>query len=363
MEAPAVPNLTLRPTPPGRRDLAALPKAPACISRIAMRPSTMIDMARTQGMRTASPAAHRRGLHADRRARVVPFPTPTIPRVTSCAPRPRCAASSAGREDDAASSVRMEDPGRSDLRAPSAASQRSRSSSTGPPSLARYRRRYRGDCCGVTHEAPVGRARAPGRVVCRGWPRRVVGWPVERRARGLHGVVCSGIPHRAPRRARGRSARRRAPGSVLRARGHFHSGTAHTSGTGCAPAGRTQQRPSWTRYRSGGVPHVRTCTWAMATDFRRCRCRRVALSGCYHRRADPLLFRSRLVAQYEVARRRVRPVRQGPGRPGAILYRRVPGLATTRRRRGRPTSTPGWRRPRVALRRHGVALRRPRRSE
>ena len=53
MEAPAVPNLTApRPTPPGRRDLATLPKAHLHLHFTgAMRPSTMIDMARTQGVR------------------------------------------------------------------------------------------------------------------------------------------------------------------------------------------------------------------------------------------------------------------------------------------------------------------------
>ena len=53
MEAPAVPNLTApRPTPPGRRDLAALPKAHLHLHFTgAMRPSTMIEMARTQGVR------------------------------------------------------------------------------------------------------------------------------------------------------------------------------------------------------------------------------------------------------------------------------------------------------------------------
>ena len=53
MEAPAVPNLTApRPTPPGRRDLAALPKAHLHLHFTgAMRPTTMVEMARTQGVR------------------------------------------------------------------------------------------------------------------------------------------------------------------------------------------------------------------------------------------------------------------------------------------------------------------------
>ena len=50
MEAPAVPNLTApRPTPPGRRDLATLPKAHLHLHFTgAMRPTTMVEMARTQ---------------------------------------------------------------------------------------------------------------------------------------------------------------------------------------------------------------------------------------------------------------------------------------------------------------------------
>ena len=53
MEAPAVPNLTApRPTPPGRRDLATLPKAHLHLHFTgAMRPTTMVEMARTQGVR------------------------------------------------------------------------------------------------------------------------------------------------------------------------------------------------------------------------------------------------------------------------------------------------------------------------
>ena len=53
MEAPAVPNLTApRPTPPGRRDLATLPKAHLHLHFTgAMRPATMVDMARAQGVR------------------------------------------------------------------------------------------------------------------------------------------------------------------------------------------------------------------------------------------------------------------------------------------------------------------------
>ena len=53
MEAPAVPNLTApRPTPPGRRDLAALPKAHLHLHFTgAMRPTTMVEMARAQGVR------------------------------------------------------------------------------------------------------------------------------------------------------------------------------------------------------------------------------------------------------------------------------------------------------------------------
>ena len=53
MEAPAVPNLTApRPTPAGRRDLATLPKAHLHLHFTgAMRPTTMVDMARAQGVR------------------------------------------------------------------------------------------------------------------------------------------------------------------------------------------------------------------------------------------------------------------------------------------------------------------------
>ena len=53
MEAPAVPNLTApRPTPAGRRDLATLPKAHLHLHFTgAMRPSTMVDTARSQGVR------------------------------------------------------------------------------------------------------------------------------------------------------------------------------------------------------------------------------------------------------------------------------------------------------------------------
>ena len=53
MDAPAVPNLTApRPTPAGRRDLSTLPKAHLHLHFTgAMRPSTMVDMARTQGVR------------------------------------------------------------------------------------------------------------------------------------------------------------------------------------------------------------------------------------------------------------------------------------------------------------------------
>ena len=53
MEAPAVPNLTApRPTPQGRRDLATLPKAHLHLHFTgAMRPTTMVEMAHTQGVR------------------------------------------------------------------------------------------------------------------------------------------------------------------------------------------------------------------------------------------------------------------------------------------------------------------------
>ena len=53
MATPAVPNLTApRPTPPGRRDLATLPKAHLHQHYTgAMRPSTMIDMAASQRVR------------------------------------------------------------------------------------------------------------------------------------------------------------------------------------------------------------------------------------------------------------------------------------------------------------------------
>ena len=53
MDAPSVPNLTApRPTPPGRRDLATLPKAHLHLHFTgAMRPTTMVDMARAQGVR------------------------------------------------------------------------------------------------------------------------------------------------------------------------------------------------------------------------------------------------------------------------------------------------------------------------
>ena len=76
MEAPAVPNLTApRPTPPGRRDLATLPKAHLHLHFTgAMRPTTMVEMAHAGRAPAPSPAAHRRGAHAGRRARMVPFP-------------------------------------------------------------------------------------------------------------------------------------------------------------------------------------------------------------------------------------------------------------------------------------------------
>ena len=53
MEAPAVPNLTApRPTPPGRRDLATLPKAHLHLHFTgAMRPQTLVDMAQEKGTR------------------------------------------------------------------------------------------------------------------------------------------------------------------------------------------------------------------------------------------------------------------------------------------------------------------------
>ena len=53
MEVPAVPNLTApHPTPPGRRDLATLPKAHLHLHFTgAMRPTTMVEMARAQGVR------------------------------------------------------------------------------------------------------------------------------------------------------------------------------------------------------------------------------------------------------------------------------------------------------------------------
>ena len=53
MDAPAVPNLTApRPTPAGRRNLTTLPKAHLHLHFTgAMRPATMVDMARAQGVR------------------------------------------------------------------------------------------------------------------------------------------------------------------------------------------------------------------------------------------------------------------------------------------------------------------------
>ena len=53
MDAPSVPNLTApRPTPAGRRDLVTLPKAHLHLHFTgAMRPTTMVDMARSQGVR------------------------------------------------------------------------------------------------------------------------------------------------------------------------------------------------------------------------------------------------------------------------------------------------------------------------
>ena len=69
MEAPAVPNLTApRPTPPGRRDLATLPKAHLHLQFTgAMRPTTMVEMARTQGVRLPPHLLH---IDAARRASV-----------------------------------------------------------------------------------------------------------------------------------------------------------------------------------------------------------------------------------------------------------------------------------------------------
>ena len=92
MEAPAVPNLTApRPTAPGRRDLATLPKAHLHLHFTgAMRPTTMVEMARTQGVRlpltccTSTPHPCR-PTGADGSV----SSAPTTRRVTSSAPRPR----------------------------------------------------------------------------------------------------------------------------------------------------------------------------------------------------------------------------------------------------------------------------------
>ena len=93
MEAPAVPNLTApRPTPPGRRDLATLPKAHLHLHFTgAMRPTTMVEMARTQGVRLPPHLLHIDAASMPGAGGSVSS-APTIRRVTSCAPRLQCAA-------------------------------------------------------------------------------------------------------------------------------------------------------------------------------------------------------------------------------------------------------------------------------
>ncbi len=218
MEAPAVPNLTApRPTPPGRRDLATLPKAHLHLHFTgAMRPTTMVEMARTQGVRlpphllhidAASMPADGRGWFRFQRA------YDSARHLVRSEAAMRRLIREAAEDDAAEGSVRMEIQADPTSYAPYVGGI--------TPALeiiideARSASRDTGVDIGVIVAAsrmkhPWTRARS------RAWPRRLLGmaratswiWPVERRARGLHGVVCSGVPHRAPRRARGRSARR-----------------------------------------------------------------------------------------------------------------------------------------------------------
>ena len=219
MEAPAVPNLTApRPTPPGRRDLATLPKAHLHLHFTgAMRPSTMIDMARTQGVRlpphllhidAASMPADGRGWFRFQRA------YDSARHLVRSEAAMRRLIREAAEDDAAEGSVRMEIQADPTSYAPYVGGI--------TPALeiiideARSASRDTGVDIGVIVaasriEAPAGRAhsRTPSRVVRGRRPRRGRGfWPIERRARGVHGFVWSRVPHRAPRRARGRSARR-----------------------------------------------------------------------------------------------------------------------------------------------------------
>ena len=79
------------PTPPGHRSLSALPKAHLHLHfTSAMRPTTMVEMARTQGVRLPlTSCTSTRPLCRPTGAGGSVSSAPTTRRVTSCAPRPR----------------------------------------------------------------------------------------------------------------------------------------------------------------------------------------------------------------------------------------------------------------------------------
>ena len=217
MEAPAVPNLTApRPTPPGRRDLAALPKAHLHLHFTgAMRPTTMVDMARAQGVRlpphllhidAASMPADGRGWFRFQRA------YDSARHLVRSEAAMRRLIREAAEDDAAEGSVRMEIQADPTSYAPYVGGI--------TPALeiiideARLASRDTGVDIGVIVAASRMKHPLDARTLARlaasfagDGPGRWF-WPVERRARGLHGVVCPRVPHRAPRGARGRSARR-----------------------------------------------------------------------------------------------------------------------------------------------------------
>ena len=132
--------------------------------------------------------------------------------------------------------------------------------------------------------------------------------------------------------------------------------TSRTSWTTCVPTGSgTASGPARTRGCSTGwcrrgsrssCARRRTCRWGSTGPRPTCRCATLVEAGAVVALGadDPLLFRSRLVDQYQIARDGPRVHRRRARRPGALLDPRQPRV-----RGARPAS---WRR-RQWLRRDG----------
>ena len=284
MDAPSVPNLTApRPTPAGRRDLVTLPKAHLHLHFTgAMRPTTMVDMARAQGVRlppnllhidAASMPADGRGWFRFQRA------YDSARHLVRSEAAMRRLIREAAEDDAAEGSVRMEIQADPTSYAPYVGGI--------TPALeiiideARLASRDTGVDIGVIVAASRMKHPLDARTLARlaasfagDGPGDVVGLACR--------TTSAWVP---PLRLLRRSASRAAPGSWAfrtAANSWARPPCARSSplwlppasGTGCAPA-RTRRccAPSWTRASLWRCARRRTCTWACTRTSRRCRCR------------------------------------------------------------------------------------------